>query len=73
MNPAISCEFTRSHITFTSWKAGAAAAALMEHRLFAANEVDFDAMAAAHATLLSPFPGEGSPGVKVGVCPREAQ
>ena len=49
------------------------AAALTEHRLFDANEVDFDAMAAAHATLLSPFPGEGRPGVKVGVRAREAQ
>ena len=49
------------------WKAGAqlAAAALTECRLFAAAEVDFAAMAAAGATLLSPFPGEGRPGVKV--------
>ena len=49
------------------------AAAVTRHRLFDANDVDFDAMAAAHATLLSPFPGEGRPGVKVGVRAREAQ
>ena len=49
------------------WKTGAqlAAAALTECRLFAPAEVDFAAMAAAGATLLSPFPGEGRPGVKV--------
>ena len=49
------------------WKTGAqlAAAALTECRLFDANEVDFDAIAATRATLLSPFPGEGRPGVKV--------
>ena len=57
------------------WNAGAqlAAAALTEHRLFDANDVDFVAIAATRATLLSPFPGEGRPGVKVGVRAREAQ
>ena len=63
------------------WKAGAqlAAAALTECCLFAAAEVDFAAMAAAGAmgaagaTLLSPFPGEGRPGVKVDLRARAAQ
>ena len=63
------------------WKAGSqlAAAALTECRLFAAAEVDFAAMAAAGAmgaagvTLLSPFPGEGRPGVKVDLRARAAQ
>ena len=57
------------------WKTGAqlAAAALTECRLFAAAEVDFAAMAAAGATLLSPFPGEGRPGVKVDLRARAAQ
>ena len=41
--------------------------------LFNANEVNFEVMAAAGATLLSPFPGEGRPGVKVGLRAREAQ
>ena len=38
-----------------------------------ADEVDFAGFAAAGATLLSPFPGEGRPGVKVGLRARAAQ
>ena len=34
---------------------------------------DFAGFAAAGATLLSPFPGEGRPGVKVGLRARAAQ
>ena len=57
------------------WKRAAqlAAAALTEHGLFNADKVDFDAWAAAGATLLSPCPGEGRPGVKVGLRARAAQ
>ena len=57
------------------WKTGAqlAAAALTEHMLFNADEFNFEVMAAAGATLLSPFPGEGRLGVKVGLRAREAQ
>ena len=57
------------------WKTGAqlAAAALTEHMLFNVDEVNFEVMAAAGATLLSPFPGEGRPGVKVGLRVRAAQ
>ena len=46
---------------------------LTEHGLFPADEVDFAGLAAAGATLLSPFPGEGRPGVKVGLRARAAQ
>ena len=38
-----------------------------------ADEVNFAGLAAAGATLLSPFPGEGRPGVKVGLRARAAQ
>jgi len=57
------------------WNEGAklAAAALKEHRLFSADEVNVATLAAAGATLLSPFPGEGRPGVKVDLRAREAQ
>ena len=44
-----------------------AAAALTEHGMFSADEVNFAGLAAAGATLLSPFPGEGRLGVKVGL------
>ena len=40
---------------------------------FSADEVNFAGLAAAGATLLSPFPGEGRPGVKVGLRARAAQ
>ena len=50
-----------------------AAAALTEHGMFSADEVNFAGLAAAGATLLSPFPGEGRPGVKVGLRARAAQ
>ena len=50
-----------------------AAAALTEHGMFSADKVDFAGFAAAGATLLSPFPGEGRPGVKVGLRARAAQ
>ena len=36
-------------------------------------EINFAGLAAAGATLLSPFPGEGRPGVKVGLRARAAQ
>ena len=49
------------------------AAALKEHRLFSADEVNVATLAAAGATLLSPFPGQGRPGVKVGLRARAAQ
>jgi len=57
------------------WKRAAqlAAAALTEHGLFNANEVNFAAWAAAGVTLLSPCPGEGRPGVKVGLRALAAQ
>ena len=57
------------------WKKGAqlAATALTEHGLFNADEVNFTAIAATGATLLSPFPGQGRPGVKVGLRARAAQ
>ena len=50
-----------------------AAAALTEHGMFSADEVNFVGLAAAGATLLSPFPGEGRLGVKVGLRARAAQ
>ena len=57
------------------WKKGAqlAATALTEHGLFNADEVNFTAIAATGATLLSPFPGQGRPGVKVGLRARATQ
>ena len=58
------------------WTKGAllAKAALTEHHLFTDDEVDFDAIAAQEgATMLMPVPGEGRPGVKVGVLARAAQ
>ena len=53
------------------WKKGAQLAATA--CLFDANEVNFAAIAATGATLLSPFPGQGRPGVKVGLRARAAQ
>ena len=50
-----------------------AAAAMTEHGLFNADEVNFTAIAATGATLLSPFPGQGRPGVKVGLRARAVQ
>ena len=50
-----------------------ATAALTEHGMFSAEEVNYAGLAAAGATLLSPFPGEGRPGVKVGLRARAAQ
>ena len=41
--------------------------------MFSADEVNVATLAAAGATLLSPFPGEGRPGVKVDLRAREAQ
>ena len=57
------------------WKTGAllAVEAVREHGLFSAGEINFEVMAAAGAALLSPFPGEGRPGVKVGLRVRAAQ
>ena len=57
------------------WKNGALLAkeALTEHNLYAAADVDFDAIAATRATMLSPFPGEGRPGVKVELHARAAE
>ena len=57
------------------WKKGAqlAATALTEHGLYDADEVNFATIAATGATLLSPFPGQGRPGVKVGLRARAAQ
>ena len=46
---------------------------LTEHNLYAADDVDFDAIAATRATMLSPFPGEGRPGVKVELHARAAE
>ena len=46
---------------------------MTEHGLFNADEVNFTAIAATGATLLSPFPGQGRPGVKVGLRARAAQ
>ena len=49
------------------------ATALTEHGMFSADEVNFAGLAAAGATLLSPFPGEGRLGIKVGLRARAAQ
>ena len=78
MNPdpvywvAVIIQYIIQHTTLFHASQGKAAA-LTEHRLFSADEVNVATLAAAGATLLSPFPGEERPGVKVDLRAREAQ
>ena len=57
------------------WKKGALLAkeALTEHDVFADADVNFDAIAATGATMLTPVPGEMRPGVRVELRARAAQ
>ena len=57
------------------WKKGALLAkeALTEQDMFADADVNFDAIAATGATMLTPVPGKMRPGVRVELRARAAQ